>query len=201
MFEVYIQRGVAAWIDDRDEEEFGHHIWRLDAKGRPVRDGKPFVGRKGAVHLDAMLLGTHAGELILHKNNVALDCRRENLEVVNHPRPQRRGADRLNMDAVVLRFLRTFPNQREVPRTLLRRCLETIQQRTGMTANEFLDRIETWGKTNSLVTVWTMEKPAPRLVVPPTITTPDVFPLPKPSARQEAVVKATFGDYISDGTV
>lgn len=201
MFEIYIKRGTAAWIDDRDQEEFGHLIWRLDAKGRPVRDGHAFVGCEGMVRLDAMLLGTHAGQQIVHRNNVALDCRRENLAVVDHPNPNRIGFQRMNLNAIVLRFLRAFPHQREWGTVGTRRSLEIVRSRTGCTVEEFLARIDGWALANSDVTVWTLERPAPQLRLPAAVPVVSTVILPEPSARQKAVVSAALRPYGADGTV
>lgn len=198
MHEIPLRAGAAAWVDAATFLQFGHLKWRLHSSGFPCRDGQRWTGRPGIILLPRLIVGAHAGQSVTTKNNIKLDCRRENLVV--EPKPRRRGHEAEDLSAIVLRFLRAFPQQYRFGTPLIRMQLKDVREETGLTAEELLHRIDGWAADRANIAPWTLATPAPVLHRP----TEEVRPsrqLPAASPETLARVRAVSAPWASDGTV
>lgn len=202
MREIPLQKGVAAWVDDSDFERFGHLKWRLHSNGHAIRDGEKLTGRKGVVYLPRIIVAATASQKVRPRNHVKLDCRRENLLVEREPMPKTNSHEE-NMSALVLRFLRAFPQQARFPLPTIRRQLEEVRDKTLMTTEEFLTRIEGWAAARRNIAPWDLEKPAPVLknLTPETRPQRPTIILPEPSVKTREWVRAMHTQWESDGTI
>jgi hypothetical protein len=199
--ELILEKGVAAWLDPQDFVQFGHRKWRQGAKGVPCRDGQPWTGREGLVYLPRLIMGVHSGQVVRHRNNIPLDCRRENLVVEPRTGKPGRFAARENLSAIVMRFAAAFPAQTRFGLRRLRDQLAVAKSQSGLDAPEFLDRIDGWAAARSNIAPWDLEKAAPTLEKPVEIDAPlPTIVLPEPSAQQRAMVRALQSPWSDDGT-
>ena len=197
MKEIRLAKGVAAWVDDADFAEFGGHPWRLHANGNACRSGKPFTGLDSVVLLPRMIVGAHSGQTVRPRNNIKLDCRRENLLVI--PKPPRRCSQGEDLSAIVLRFVRAFPQQRRFGLPNLRLQLEVARLQSGLTVEGMLARIDGWAAECANIAPWTLEQPAPVRSVPKAEPAPPAI-LPAASAQRAAFVRSIRADWTPDGT-
>jgi hypothetical protein len=199
MKEILLKKGVAAWVDDEDFEQFGGAKWRLHPSGTACRDGKPFTGRNGVVLLPRLIVGAHSGQIIRWKNNIKLDCRRANLQTDDRVLPKRRSREE-DLNAIVLRFAHAFPDQRRFGLPRLRLQLQEAWGHSGIPIDAFLRRIEGWAEARANIGPRDLENPAPVLQARPAETPPAAIVLPPASAKQAAFVRSLTTEWVGDGT-
>src|SRR5690348_9892655 len=81
MPELPIKKGLVAWVDAEDARRFGHLKWTSNKKGHVCRDGATLTGKPGVVFLNRLIVGATSDQEVRHRNNIKMDCRRENLAI------------------------------------------------------------------------------------------------------------------------
>jgi hypothetical protein len=201
MRELPLTKGVGAWVDDADFERFGRWKWRPNSKGWACRDGLPFTGTTGLVLLHRVIVGATSGQTVRPRNNVKLDCRRDNLLIEEGAKPTTRAAAE-DLSVIVMRFVQAFPRQRDFPLPTLRSQLSEIMRTTGLDATTFLRRIEGWAAARVNIAPWDLEQPAPMLqiITKEIIAHRPTIVLPEPTPAQRAWVRAMQSPWEDDGT-